>query len=132
MRSTELEPEPELVKRAPRPPARIPCHPGRHGTLGARPRRPGRAVQDPQPGIGRRARPGRPLSARPRPDENLTDPATCGYTGTSGWHRGHLDPVLRELRGSGGPFAGCDKGEHRVEHRLPGSAPRAWRPADRS
>ncbi|WP_256341780.1 DUF4913 domain-containing protein [Streptomyces sp. TLI_105] len=44
--------------------------------------------------------------------QELTDPATCGYTGPSVWHRDHLDPCMRELRPSGGPFAGCTKGEH--------------------
>ncbi|MFI8200406.1 DUF4913 domain-containing protein [Streptomyces sp. NPDC085942] len=46
--------------------------------------------------------------------QELTDPATCGYTGPSVWHRDHLDPVLRELRGSSNPFAGCVKGERRL------------------
>jgi hypothetical protein len=59
--------------------------------------------------------------------QELTDPASCGYTGPSVWHRDHLDPCLRELRGAGGPFAGCTKGEHKVEHRLPGLVPSAWR-----
>ncbi|WNI20409.1 DUF4913 domain-containing protein [Streptomyces sp. ITFR-16] len=58
--------------------------------------------------------------------QELTDPASCGYTGPSVWHRDHLDPALRELRGSSGPFAGCTKGEHRIEHRLPGLVPSAW------
>ncbi|AKZ59546.1 hypothetical protein SAM23877_6501 [Streptomyces ambofaciens ATCC 23877] len=59
--------------------------------------------------------------------QELTDPATCGYTGPSVWHRDHLDPCLRELRGAGGPFAGCTKGEHQVDHRMPGTVPSAWR-----
>jgi hypothetical protein len=59
--------------------------------------------------------------------QEQTDPASCGYTGPSVWHRDHLDPALRELRGSSGPFAGCTKGEHRVEHRLPSLVPSAWR-----
>ncbi|MFE6632410.1 DUF4913 domain-containing protein [Streptomyces rochei] len=58
--------------------------------------------------------------------QELTDPATCGYTGPSVWHRDHLDPCVRELRGSTGPFAGCTKGEHQVGHRLPGTVPSAW------
>ncbi|MET9994257.1 DUF4913 domain-containing protein [Streptomyces mutabilis] len=58
--------------------------------------------------------------------QELTDPATCGYTGPSVWHRDHLDPCLRELRGPNGPFAGCTKSEHRVDHRLPGLVPSAW------
>ncbi|MYX18398.1 DUF4913 domain-containing protein [Streptomyces sp. SID8374] len=58
--------------------------------------------------------------------QELTDPTTCGYTGPSVWHRDHLDPALRELRGSSGPFAGCTKGDHRVEHRLPSLVPSAW------
>ncbi|MFE2053707.1 DUF4913 domain-containing protein [Streptomyces sp. NPDC059459] len=58
--------------------------------------------------------------------QELTDPATCGYTGPSVWHRDHLDPCLRELRGAGGPFAGCTKSEHRIDHRLPGLVPSAW------
>ncbi|WP_392892943.1 DUF4913 domain-containing protein [Streptomyces sp. LN699] len=63
--------------------------------------------------------------------QELTDPATCGYTGPSVWHRDHLDPCLRELRPSTGPFAGCTKGEHQVGHRLPGTVPSAWnRPED--
>ncbi|MEU8828851.1 DUF4913 domain-containing protein [Streptomyces sp. NPDC048636] len=58
--------------------------------------------------------------------QELTDSATCGYTGPSVWHRDHLDPCLRELRGSAGPFQGCTKGEHQVDHRLPGRVPSAW------
>ncbi|WP_405529035.1 DUF4913 domain-containing protein [Streptomyces avidinii] len=59
--------------------------------------------------------------------QELTDPATCGYTGPSAWHRDHLDPCLRELRNSTGPFAGCTKGEHQIGHRMPGVVPSAWR-----
>ncbi|WP_206189234.1 DUF4913 domain-containing protein [Streptomyces prasinus] len=59
--------------------------------------------------------------------QELTDPATCGYTGPSVWHRDHLDPCLRDLRGSSGPFAGCTKGEHQIGHRMPGTVPSAWR-----
>lgn len=59
--------------------------------------------------------------------QELTDPATCGYTGPSVWHRDHLDPCLLQLRGSNGPFAGCTKGEHQIGHRLPGTVPSAWR-----
>jgi hypothetical protein len=62
--------------------------------------------------------------------QELTDPASCGYTGPSVWHRDHLDPALRELRSSTGPFAGCTKGEHQVAHRLPGLVPSAWRRAE--
>lgn len=62
--------------------------------------------------------------------QELTDPASCGYTGPSVWHRDHLDPALRELRGSSGPFAGCTKGEHQIEHRMPGLVPSAWRHED--
>ncbi|MFI6209158.1 DUF4913 domain-containing protein [Streptomyces sp. NPDC051041] len=62
--------------------------------------------------------------------QELTDPATCGYTGPSVWHRDHLDPCLRELRASNGPFSGCTKGEHQVGHRLPGLVPSAWRQED--
>ncbi|WP_431984714.1 DUF4913 domain-containing protein [Streptomyces qinglanensis] len=58
--------------------------------------------------------------------QELTDPATCGYTGPSTWHRDHYDPCMRELRASTGPFQGCTKGEHRIEHRLPGPVPSAW------
>ncbi|MDA5279888.1 DUF4913 domain-containing protein [Streptomyces sp. Isolate_45] len=58
--------------------------------------------------------------------QELTDPATCGYTGPSTWHRDHLDPCLRELRPSTGPFAGCTKSEHQVAHRLPSIVPSAW------
>ncbi|MFD7753272.1 DUF4913 domain-containing protein [Streptomyces sp. NPDC059757] len=59
--------------------------------------------------------------------QELTDPATCGYTGPSTWHRDHLDPCMLQLRGSGGPFAGCTKGEHQIDHRMPGVVPSAWR-----
>ncbi|MEU6965106.1 DUF4913 domain-containing protein [Streptomyces chrestomyceticus] len=62
--------------------------------------------------------------------QELTDPASCGYTGPSVWHRDHLDPALRELRASTGPFAGCTKGEHQVGHRLPGLVPSAWTHGD--
>ncbi|GLX41123.1 DUF4913 domain-containing protein [Streptomyces roseochromogenus] len=63
--------------------------------------------------------------------QELTDPATCGYTGPSTWHRDHLDPCIRELRASSGPYAGCTKGEHQVDHRMPGIVPSAWsRPED--
>ncbi|MFE4634810.1 DUF4913 domain-containing protein [Streptomyces sp. NPDC056773] len=58
--------------------------------------------------------------------QELTDPATCGYTGPSVWHRDHLDPCIRELRPSTGPFAGCTKGEHQIAHRQPGRVPSAW------
>ncbi|MCG3042827.1 DUF4913 domain-containing protein [Streptomyces sp. S1A] len=58
--------------------------------------------------------------------QELTDPATCGYTGPSVWHRDHLDPCIRELRASSGPFAGCTKGEHQIDHRMPGTVPSAW------
>ena len=58
--------------------------------------------------------------------QELTDPATCGYTGPSVWHRDHLDPCMRELRPSTGPFAGCTKGEHQVDHRMPSVVPSAW------
>lgn len=64
--------------------------------------------------------------------QELTDPASCGYTGPSVWHRDHLDPALRELRGSSGPFAGCVKGEHQIEHRLPSLVPSAWSHPDQS
>ncbi|OKJ19423.1 hypothetical protein AMK23_34490 [Streptomyces sp. CB02130] len=62
--------------------------------------------------------------------QELTDPASCGYTGPSVWHRDHLDPALRELRGSTGPFAGCTKGEHQIEHRMPSTVPSAWSHGD--
>ncbi|MBD0844253.1 DUF4913 domain-containing protein [Streptomyces sp. TRM68416] len=62
--------------------------------------------------------------------QELTDPATCGYTGPSVWHRDHLDPCVRELRGSSGPFGGCTKGEHQIGHRMPITVPSAWRHAD--
>ncbi|MEV0990967.1 DUF4913 domain-containing protein [Streptomyces sp. NPDC049949] len=58
--------------------------------------------------------------------QELTDPATCGYTGPSVWHRDHYDPCIRELRASSGPFQGCTKGEHQVAHRLPSLVPSAW------
>lgn len=58
--------------------------------------------------------------------QELTAPASCGYTGPSVWHRDHMDPALRELRGSTGPFAGCTKGEHQIDHRLPTLVPSAW------
>ncbi|MGW3360573.1 DUF4913 domain-containing protein [Streptomyces bungoensis] len=62
--------------------------------------------------------------------QELTDPATCGYTGPSVWHRDHLDPCLRELRGSQGPFEGCTKNGHQVQHRMPDLVPSAWRQAE--
>lgn len=62
--------------------------------------------------------------------QELTDPASCGYTGPSVWHRDHLDPCIRELRSSSGPFAGCTKGEHQIDHRMPGTVPSAWRHDD--
>ncbi|MEW2417514.1 DUF4913 domain-containing protein [Streptomyces sp. NPDC046866] len=62
--------------------------------------------------------------------QELTDPATCGYTGPSVWHRDHLDPCIRELRASTGPFAGCTKGEHQIDHRMPGIVPSAWSRAE--
>ncbi|MCX4481921.1 DUF4913 domain-containing protein [Streptomyces cellulosae] len=58
--------------------------------------------------------------------QELTDPATCGYTGPSTWHRDHLDPCIRELRSPSGPFTGCTKGEHQIGHRLPSTVPSAW------
>ncbi|MEV7535446.1 DUF4913 domain-containing protein [Streptomyces hydrogenans] len=61
--------------------------------------------------------------------QELTDPATCGYTGPSVWHRDHLDPCMAQLRGSSGPMAGCTKGEHQVDHRMPGIVPSAWKQA---
>ncbi|MFY0516005.1 DUF4913 domain-containing protein [Streptomyces anulatus] len=64
--------------------------------------------------------------------QELTDPASCGYTGPSVWHRDHLDPALRELRGSSGPMAGCTKGEHQIEHRLPSMVPSAWTQGDQA
>lgn len=59
--------------------------------------------------------------------QELTDPVSCGYTGPSVWHRDHLDPALRELRAPTGPFQGCTKGEHQINHRLPSLVPSAWR-----
>ncbi|MFE4973356.1 DUF4913 domain-containing protein [Kitasatospora sp. NPDC056651] len=58
--------------------------------------------------------------------QELTDPATCGFTGPSVWYRDHYRPHVAALRGPGGPFGGCTKGEHRTEHRLPGLVPSAW------
>lgn len=58
--------------------------------------------------------------------QELTDPATCGYTGPSIWHRDHFDPCIRELRSPAGPFAGCTKGERQINHRLPSSVPSGW------
>ncbi|WP_049650099.1 DUF4913 domain-containing protein [Kitasatospora sp. MY 5-36] len=58
--------------------------------------------------------------------QELTDPATCGYTGPSVWYRDHYRPHIADLRGPGGPFAGCTKSEHRTGHRLPGRVPSAW------
>ncbi|MFF7130481.1 DUF4913 domain-containing protein [Streptomyces sp. NPDC008240] len=46
--------------------------------------------------------------------QELTAPASCGYTGPNVWHRDHLDPCMRELRGPQGPFEGCTKGSHQV------------------
>ncbi|MFF2331872.1 MULTISPECIES: DUF4913 domain-containing protein [unclassified Streptomyces] len=62
--------------------------------------------------------------------QELTDPATCGYTGPSVWHRDHLDPCMNQLRPSTGPFAGCTKGEHQIDHRMPGVVPSAWSRAE--
>lgn len=62
--------------------------------------------------------------------QELTDPASCGYTGPSVWHRDHMDPALRELRASTGPFGGCTKGEHQIEHRMPSLVPSAWTHAE--
>lgn len=62
--------------------------------------------------------------------QELTDPATCGYTGPSVWHRDHYDPCMRELRSSTGPFQGCIKNEHQVVHRMPGMVPSAWANGD--
>ncbi|WP_052707314.1 DUF4913 domain-containing protein [Streptomyces rubellomurinus] len=64
--------------------------------------------------------------------QELTDPATCGYTGPSTWYRDHYRPCMTELRGPRGPFASCTKGEHRVEHRLPSRVPSAWYSGDDS
>jgi hypothetical protein len=58
--------------------------------------------------------------------QELTDPASCGYTGPSVWHRDHYRPCMNELRASNGPFQGCTKGEHQIDHRLPGRVPSAW------
>ncbi|AYA21235.1 DUF4913 domain-containing protein [Streptomyces alfalfae] len=58
--------------------------------------------------------------------QELTDPAVCGYTGPSVWHRDHYRPTMTELRAPNGPFQGCTKGEHQVNHRLPGRVPSAW------
>ncbi|MDG5807952.1 DUF4913 domain-containing protein [Streptomyces ossamyceticus] len=59
--------------------------------------------------------------------QELTDPTTCGYTGPSVWFRDHYDPCMRELRAPHGPFQGCTKGEHQINHRPPGLVPSAWR-----
>ncbi|MBD9701778.1 DUF4913 domain-containing protein [Streptomyces sp. ID01-12c] len=59
--------------------------------------------------------------------QELTDPATCGYTGPSVWHRDHYDPCMRELRASHGPFQGCTKNENTIQHRMPTLVPSAWR-----
>ncbi|MGW2724081.1 DUF4913 domain-containing protein [Streptomyces sp. NPDC001492] len=59
--------------------------------------------------------------------QELTDPATCGYTGPSVWFRDHYLPCMRELRASNGPFKGCTKGEHQIDHRLPSLVPSAWK-----
>ncbi|MFG2913109.1 DUF4913 domain-containing protein [Kitasatospora sp. NPDC048298] len=58
--------------------------------------------------------------------QELTDPATCGHTGPSVWYRDHYRPHVAALRGPGGPFGSCTKGEHRTEHRLPSKVPSAW------
>lgn len=62
--------------------------------------------------------------------QELTDPTSCGHTGPSVWHRDHLDPCMQQLRGPRGPFAGCTKGEHQIDHRMPGTVPSAWRYQD--
>lgn len=61
--------------------------------------------------------------------QELTEPA-AGYTGPSTWHRDHLDPCLRELRSSTGPFQGCTKSPHTVAHRGPEPVPSAWHQPD--
>ncbi|MGW1988007.1 DUF4913 domain-containing protein [Streptomyces collinus] len=62
--------------------------------------------------------------------QELTDPATCGYTGPGVWHRDHLDPCLRELRGSTGPFEACTKNGNQIQHRMSDLVPSTWRQAD--
>lgn len=42
----------------------------------------------------------------------------------------HLEPYMRELRGAGGPFAGCTKKEHQIAHRMPVQVPSARRVED--
>ncbi|MEU9030686.1 DUF4913 domain-containing protein [Streptomyces sp. NPDC048383] len=58
--------------------------------------------------------------------QELTDAATCGYTGLSTWHRDHLDPCIRELHAPNGLFARCNKGEHQIDHRMPSLVPSTW------
>ncbi|MEV7026649.1 DUF4913 domain-containing protein [Kitasatospora sp. NPDC093558] len=58
--------------------------------------------------------------------QELTDPTTCGLTGPSIWYRDHYRPHITDLRSPTGPFAGCTKGEHRTDHRLPGRVPSTW------
>ncbi|WP_438297932.1 DUF4913 domain-containing protein [Streptomyces sp. HUAS TT7] len=53
----------------------------------------------------------------------LTDPAVCGHTGPSVWHRDHLDPMLSQLRSPSGPFAGCMTNPDRVRHSIPAAPP---------
>ncbi|MFJ5588305.1 DUF4913 domain-containing protein [Streptomyces noursei] len=55
-----------------------------------------------------------------------TDPASCGYTGPSVWFRDHYRPCMNEIRGPGGPFAGCTKGVHQIRHRFPDRVPSPW------
>ncbi|WP_329151263.1 DUF4913 domain-containing protein (plasmid) [Streptomyces niveus] len=48
--------------------------------------------------------------------QELTDPAVCGLTGPSVWHRDHLDPMITQIRDGGGPFAGCMTSPDRPQH----------------
>lgn len=50
--------------------------------------------------------------------QELTDPATCGRTGPSVWHRDHLDPMVAQLRSADGPFAGCMTNPDRPQHHM--------------
>ncbi|WP_405931511.1 DUF4913 domain-containing protein [Streptomyces sp. NBC_00827] len=49
--------------------------------------------------------------------QQLTD-VQAGLTGSSTWHRDHLDPALLQLRTPDGPFGACTTSAARPHHRL--------------
>ncbi|MGA5425145.1 DUF4913 domain-containing protein [Streptomyces lavendulocolor] len=99
------------------------ARPDRVGRRGPRTRLP-RRIDLPQPVVPPMVRaPRRRLHALWLAWQELTDPATCGYTGPSVWHRDHLDPCMRELRPSNSPFAGCTKASTRLTTACPAPSP---------